>query len=198
MKHPNQDDSEFWEGLKRARVGAPNDRAEFLEPFREYLRNVADQAVGQEIRSKMSSSDFVQEALIQAQGDMVNCDAASKAEFKAWLRRILLNDILNSYRNLRRQKRDIRRERKVDSGLPLIDQHGKTPSSFAALSEDKELLLRAIDQLKPEFQQVVTLRHRENMTFSEISQAMNRSPDAARMLWNRAIERLAQLLREIR
>ena len=52
----------------------------------------------------------------------------------------------------------------------------------------------AIAELPDDYRRVIELRSRENRTFQEIGCELNRSPDAARMLWFRAIESLRQAL----
>jgi RNA polymerase sigma-70 factor (ECF subfamily) len=56
--------------------------------------------------------------------------------------------------------------------------------------EQAEALARAMEQLPPDYRQVLELRHQEQLTFGEIGRRMQRTSNAARMLWLRAVERL--------
>ena len=47
-------------------------------------------------------------------------------------------------------------------------------------------------------QAVILLRHFEFLSFEEIGHRLDRSPEAARKLWGRAILRLQRLLKETR
>jgi RNA polymerase sigma-70 factor (ECF subfamily) len=60
--------------------------------------------------------------------------------------------------------------------------------------ERAQALQRALSQLPEEYRRVITLRHYEEQSFEEIGKQMERSTDAARKLWARAIERLRQEL----
>ena len=60
--------------------------------------------------------------------------------------------------------------------------------------EALEALDQALARLPPEYREVILLRHREELPFAEIGRRMNRSADAARMLWSRAFNRLAEEL----
>jgi RNA polymerase sigma-70 factor, ECF subfamily len=49
-------------------------------------------------------------------------------------------------------------------------------------------------RLPPDDQAVVLLRHFDCLSFEEIGRRLDRSPDAARKLWGRAIVRLQHLM----
>ena len=56
--------------------------------------------------------------------------------------------------------------------------------------EQGEALARAMERLPPDYRQVLALRHEQKLTFAQIGEQMQRSANAARMLWLRAVERL--------
>ena len=56
------------------------------------------------------------------------------------------------------------------------------------------MLEQAMAQLPNDYQQVLRLRNWEQLPFDEIGVRMNRSRDAARKLWSRAILQLQELL----
>jgi DNA-directed RNA polymerase specialized sigma24 family protein len=58
--------------------------------------------------------------------------------------------------------------------------------------EQAEALEQALAGLPKDYRQVILLRYQEEHTFEEIGRLMNRSADAARKLWLRAVERLQQ------
>jgi RNA polymerase sigma-70 factor, ECF subfamily len=53
---------------------------------------------------------------------------------------------------------------------------------------------RALEQLPEDYQTVIWLRHRDKLSFAEIGARTNRSADAARMCWTRAVKRLQEIL----
>jgi RNA polymerase sigma-70 factor (ECF subfamily) len=62
-----------------------------------------------------------------------------------------------------------------------------------ALEHEKALALRrALERLPEEYRRVVVLRFEEGRSFEEIGRLTDRSPDAARKVWSRAMERLRQ------
>jgi RNA polymerase sigma factor (sigma-70 family) len=53
-------------------------------------------------------------------------------------------------------------------------------------------LQQALARLPADYRKVIELRFLEERSFEEIGRLTNRSPDAARKLWARAIERLGE------
>ncbi len=189
------DDSgfEFADRLSMAKSGTKEQRAELLELFRDYLRQLAIRTIANDGQAQLSASDLVQSAIIDACNGFESCRAAGKEEFKAWLRQILMNDILNRYRYLRRQKRDVGKEEMLKDAQVLAAD-SDSPVAEAQRKEEEVKLLEAISKLTVDHQQVIRLRHQDKLTFVEISKRMDRTADAVRMLWNRAIEELSKVL----
>ena len=71
-----------------------------------------------------------------------------------------------------------------------------TPRARASAQEEAGAVADAIAATPDDYRRVIELRNRDNRTFQEIGRAMDRSPDAARMLWFRAIESLRRELVE--
>ena len=67
-----------------------------------------------------------------------------------------------------------------------------SPSAEASAREQAEALQRALARLPEDYRRVVVLRYREERSFAEIGMLMDRSADAARKLWARAMERLRE------
>jgi RNA polymerase sigma-70 factor (ECF subfamily) len=166
-----------------------------LESFRDYLRAIATATIGKKRGGQLSASDVVQSAIIDAHGAFENCRAKTYAEFKAWLRQILMNDIVNRHRKLRSKKRDVTKERPIGSKLELADDFD-SPSRHAIRGEDEERLVAALAKLPAEQRLVVELHQRDRMTFVAIGQQLDRTPGAIRAIWNRAIDALSKLLQE--
>jgi RNA polymerase sigma-70 factor (ECF subfamily) len=59
--------------------------------------------------------------------------------------------------------------------------------------EDLAELERAIDQLKPEYREVIILTKIEGLSYKEISERLDKSHDAVRKLVSRAILALANI-----
>ena len=69
-----------------------------------------------------------------------------------------------------------------------------SPSGQAMEREQDQALQAALGRLPEDYRQVITLRYQEQLPFEEIGRLLQRSPEAARKLWARAVERLHEEL----
>ena len=185
------------QSLAAARGGSREALGQVLETFRAYLLLVADRELDPKLRAKGGASDLVQETFLEAQRDFAGFQGDSPEELRAWLRRLLLNNVANFTRQYRdRAKRDVGREVSLQAGDSSHERGAglatdtPSPSGQAMAHEQAEVLARAMARLPPDYRRVLVLRHEEQLTFEEIGQRMQRTANAARMLWLRAVERL--------
>jgi len=188
--------------LTAARGGSDQALGELFDACRAYLLLIANRELDPELRAKAGASDLVQETFLEAQQNFVRFQGQSEDELLAWLRSILLANVSNFERRYRQTaKRDVTCEVRLDdyerngrrAWPPLLDD-APSPSWRLARREEVEAVERAIDRLPQDYACVVTLVNREHRSFAEVAQLMNRSVDATRRLWSRAIERLAREL----
>jgi RNA polymerase sigma-70 factor (ECF subfamily) len=78
----------------------------------------------------------------------------------------------------------------------LLPASGASPSQEAQRRELGVVLADALSALDPDDREVVILRNLQELEWAEIAERMERSPGAVRMLWSRALQRIAPLLRE--
>jgi RNA polymerase sigma-70 factor (ECF subfamily) len=173
---------------------------DLLEGCRQYLLVIAEEELGDDLRAKAGASDLVQETFLEAQKALGEFHGTSREELLPWLRQILLHRLGKLERRYRgTQKRKVAREwQAYESSMAIMDclydSDATTPSRHAVQSEQAALVQQALDRLPADYRTVVLLRHRDRLTFPEIGSKLDRSADAVRMLWYRAIERLAQEL----
>ncbi len=182
-------------------AGSEEALGELLISCERYLLLLANQQLEPKLQAKGGASDLVQETFLEAQRDLPGFQGTTEVELLAWLQKILANNVANFHRRYRQvAKRRAGQEMSLDSSLPTGKRHqmmvsdSTSPSGRAARLEEAEMLNRALEQLPRDYRQAVQLRHMQQLTFKEIGQRMNRSPDAARMLWGRAFERLALVI----
>jgi RNA polymerase sigma-70 factor (ECF subfamily) len=182
--------------LAAARAGSAEALGQVLETCRRYLLLVAERQLDPKLRAKGGASDLVQETFLEAQRDFAGFRGTSEAELLAWLSRLLLNNAGNFARLYRGTgKRDIGREVILaagDSSAAGPDPAADTPSpsGLAMENEQAAALQRALARLPEDHRRAVLLRYQDGLSFEEIGRLLGRSPDAARKLWSRAMERL--------
>jgi RNA polymerase sigma-70 factor, ECF subfamily len=182
--------------LPQARAGSSEALGEALEACRFYLLGVAQRELDPVLQAKGGASDLVQQTFLEAQQDFPRFRGDSEAELLAWLRRLLLNNLANFARRYRdTNKRALGREIALQalsaSGLQGGLRAGDpSPSTAMAHGEQETALATALTKLPDDYRQVLLLRYEGELSFEEIGTKMNRTANAARKLWLRAIERL--------
>jgi RNA polymerase sigma-70 factor (ECF subfamily) len=184
--------------LTAARAGSREALGQALDSCRNHLLRVAQRELDPELRAKGDASDLVQETFLEAQRDFAQFQGVSEAELRAWLSRLLFNNVCNfSRRYHETDKRAIEREvalRRDDSseGVGGPQARAPSPSTQAMEHEVARALHQALARMPDDYRRVIELRYVEEHSFEEIGRLMSRSPDAARKLWARAIERLGE------
>jgi RNA polymerase sigma-70 factor (ECF subfamily) len=183
------------ESLQLARAGSQEALGTVLETCRRYLLGIANREFDPGLRAKGGPSDLVQETFLEAKRDFPQFQGTTEAELLSWLRQMLLHNVENFNRSYRdTNKRQVGREVDLggtEGGLRLVDEV-LTPSHHAIADEQRQELRRALEQLPDDYRQILLLRYEENRSFEEIGQIMQRTANASRKLWGRAVERLQQ------
>lgn len=187
--------------IHRARNGEQEALAELIETWRTYLLRVANDELDQGLKHKLGASDVVQSACLDIHKHFGEFAGETVAEWKAWLRQLLLRDVQDAHRRYRdTEKRDVRRERRlVDSDGFRFDSEDEDLSPRAALiaQEETTVLRAALQRLSEEHRLVIRLRNWDELPFAEIGNRLQRSEEAARKLWTRAVEKLQVELEQI-
>ena len=157
--------------------------------------------VGRRLQRKIDASDLVQEACLEAHRCFDRFDGTTEAQFLAWLRTILARRVAKTVRHyVGTQGRDIRQELENDltasferAGQRLADlaiPRAEHPSQQILKREQAVLLADALEELPPDYREVMLLRHWEDLTFPQIAERMDRTVDSVQKLWIRALARL--------
>jgi RNA polymerase sigma-70 factor (ECF subfamily) len=196
MPEPPNDVAEW---LRAAHTGAGEELGRALDAYRNYLLGVAAQMLDPALRAKAGASDLVQETFLEAQRDFAQFQGATEAELRAWLRRLLLNNLANFRRRYHgTDKRQLGREAPLQSdsgsGTPggVLAAETPSPSGQAAAREQAEAVRGALRRLPDDYRQVLLWRYQEKLPFEEIGRLLRRTPNAARKLFARALERFQE------
>lgn len=190
--------------IQRARCGDNVARGEIWIQYSHYLNLLARLNLGRKIRTKVSHSDVVQETFLQADKNLANFRGTTEKELMAWLRKILATQIAQHVRRYDSQKRDVDLEQTVADQLDRSSEHftawladsASSPSMRAARRERESLLADCLAQMKPAHREVIILHSLEDLSFEEVGARMDRSTDAVKKLWVRALTKLRAALRD--
>ena len=173
-----------------------------LAIYRNYLRLLAQASLDARLQAKVAPSDAVQEALLKAYQGFDDFRGRTEREFIAWLRRILANSLSNLKRRYRMQGRRVDLERSLEQSScalqGLLPAPGPTPSREAQRRELEVFVADALAELPADDRDVLVLRTLQGLEWGEVGHHMRRSPDAARVLWGRALRRLGSVIEERR
>jgi len=162
--------------------------------------------MGKELRPKLDSMDLVQDALLSALGGIGDFTYKNEGDFLRWLSRIAQNALRDNLDKLHAAKRDIRKEVRLDNYRPTtgvgfvgtpVAIEATTPSVIMSKKEDLDKLEKAIDELKPEYREVIVLTKIEGLSYREIGDRLGKSPDAVRMLMPSAMAELTTVFMRI-
>lgn len=189
------------QAFARARRGDGESLAQLLDGLRGFVQAIAQGELDPLLWAKFGPSDIVQDTFVRAHQAADQFRGVSEAELQAWLGQIARRRCWDlRQEHVAAAKRDVRREIPWDecgAAAGRLASHpkcDKTPSVQASHCEETERLMRALAALPPDMQEVVVLRNWEGLRFEQVGQRLNRSADAARRLFARAVDRLAKEL----
>jgi len=186
--------------LRQARQGDGGSLGILLRKYFRYLNSLSHGHLDDRIGIRVSASDIVQETLLEAHRDFGNFSGTSIEEFTGWLRRILFNNLATAIeKHVLADKRDVRKQKSLDQDLGRPDQSHAglarylqqditSPSTPMQRDESLSQLLVAIKELPADYQEVIRLRHFDDLSFTQI---------ADRMMWVRAVEKLRTVLKRL-
>jgi len=196
-KQTAEDELDFAARIRDARNGSDEQLGQLIDSCRAYLLLIANEELDAALRPKVAASDLVQETLLVAQAEFPRFRGENEPALLSWLRRMLLNDLADCRRKYQHaDKRAIARETPLDGDsridrLPIdVPASGPTPQSSSIAREEADAVQQAMSRLPKEYRQAVALRNWDRLSFQDIAKRMDRSPDAVRKLWTRAVERL--------
>ena len=187
--HDHEDPESTADLLGAARAGDAAARERLFERCLPRLQQWAHRRLPAGARDIADTDDLVQVTLLRALKHVATFEARGEGAFLAYLRTILLNAVRDEIR--RSGKRPHHAELDDTLPAPIAGELDRLVGREHLARYDE-----ALDRLAPGSREAVILRLEYGMSFHEIAEAMGKpTEDAARMVVNRAMERLAGELR---
>ena len=194
--------------LSRAEAGDAEARGELFAQHRERLRRMIQIRMDWRLRSRLDPSDVLQEAYLEFTRSLSEYVRKPSTPFFVWLRCITGRKLLALHRHhlgtrLRDAGREVSIERRVcppASSLTLAAQilgRYSTPSQAAMRAERRRHVREALDAMEPLDREVLSMRHFEQLSNSEIAVVLGISEAAASNRFVRALKRLKAILRSV-
>jgi len=183
--------------LESARDGCDDSLGQILENVHCYLTLCAEHNIGPMLRSKFGPSDIVQISMMEAQQSFVSFAGNTEAEMRAWLKRIVMNNLTDESRRFTQTRcRNVNREQSITETSYSMAAKTSTSSSILCKQEQDDRLTSALARLPLHLQQIVEARHRFDFTFRQIAAHMAMTEWAARSKYNAATDQLRRWLAE--
>jgi RNA polymerase sigma-70 factor, ECF subfamily len=186
--------------LDGAKKGDSESLGKLLQWYTHYLNILATTSLDRQLRQRVNPSDVVQETMLAAHRDFNAFRGTSQPEMLGWLRKILINTLHRTFStHVHAGKRDIRREVSIERTSQRMDESacslavilpGRTSSPSEPMRSREQAMdfAKQLDQLPPQYRDVIVYRVLQGLAFEEIAERMNRSCGAVRMLWLRALD----------
>lgn len=140
------------------------------------------------------TNDMTQEVFLKAHKHLRTFDA--NRPFKPWILRVASNTTLSE---LRRKSGNVVSLDALQEDAPGKEWGGETPESKnpaneAETREMSKMVLQVLDQLEPNYRQALLLRYTEELSYEEISQAMEVPLNTVRTWIKRGRDKLKTLV----
>ncbi len=190
--------------LDRAQQGDAAARDQLLMRYRPRLTRMVMAMMDARLSARLDPSDILQDAMTIASQRLPDYLAERPVAYYAWLRQIVKELLIDVHRkHIRAQKRSIHREQALDfqlsdlSAMQLADQlfsREPSPSGLANQRETAAQLKQAMGSMPPLDLEVLLMRFVEQLSISEMSEALSITENAVKARVRRAIERLGRVV----
>ncbi|MBP89044.1 MAG: RNA polymerase subunit sigma-24 [Planctomycetaceae bacterium] len=196
------------EELKRLEQGDDTALAELFSQHRERLWRMVNFRIDRRLSGRVDADDILQEAYLDAAQRVHHYLEDTSKSFFVWLRLVVSQTMIDVHRrHLGAQMRDINRE--VSMHRPAYTQATSvclaaqllgsmtSPSQAVQKAEMARLLEESLEGMDPIDQEVLALRHFEELTNSEVAEVLSIQQKAASIRYVRAIARLKDVLKRV-
>lgn len=178
--------AEFVRNLERDADGAWD---EFYRRYRDEMLLAVRLGMGRHLRAALQSEDVLQSVVVQALRAMPEFEAREPGGLRAFLHRLVRHKLIDHARALRAKKRA--------GSTPLTDSMSDAlPTTPTPTYSDPryDALEKALAALPDDMRTVIRLRRFEGLSSQEAAARLQKSDDAVRKLYSRALARLALVM----
>lgn len=174
--------------LRDAQAGDDRAREALLERLRPRLVLWAATRMSPSLRAKLEPEDAAQEILLALHRSLGQFQGGDDRAFRAWLFTVAENRI----RDLAEKAGALKRR----TPEPLRRSQ-TSPSRGAIRTEMAAKVREALTRLPEDYRRVIQLRRFEEMDTADVAKAMDRSANAVRVLYCRALQALREEMGEM-
>ena len=180
---------------ERARAGDETAFRALWDAATPRVRRRLERLLPPALRRKVDVDDVLQEASIVAVRRIGEFEARGEGAFAAWLQRIAelkLREAVRRFLGTAKRGREVTKPDRPSTAK--FEGRGPSPSEVAQAAELRARASVALDALAPDYREILHLVQIEMLPLAEAAVRMNRTPEAARKLYGRALSRYAEML----
>lgn len=174
--------------------------ARAVEDYRDYLRLLARLHLDARLQGKVDPSDLVQQTLAKAHQHQEQFRGRTAAEQAGWLRRILVNTMIDAARKYGREldlERSLEALHQSSARLEAwLADDGTSPSEAASREEQLLRVARALAALPDDQRGAIERHHLRDQPVAAIAAELGRTEASVAGLLRRGLKRLRELLAE--
>jgi RNA polymerase sigma factor (sigma-70 family) len=178
--------------VERVQKGDLAAREVLLERHLRALKPIVHHRLPMYVRSMTDTDDVVQDVLVKTVGRLRYFESRNPMAFLAYLRRAVVNRIVD----------EVRRHARSCRTVPLTTdcaERAASPRERLLGKEHSDQCREALSRLRQRDRQVILLRVSESLSYHEIARRLEMpTPDAARVALSRALSRLTVALKHVR
>lgn len=168
-----------------------------LEEHRTRLVAMVRRRIDPSLAQRVDPEEIVSDAYFVARRRRAELEERSLLPY-AWLYRIVLDCLIESYRRETRQKRDMHRELPIGEAASMdvagsLISSGTSPSQAAARHEMAERMQKTLELLSRRDRDILCMRHFDQLSHREVAEVLGISESAATLRYVRGLERLRKL-----
>jgi RNA polymerase sigma-70 factor (ECF subfamily) len=171
--------------VKNALGGNHDARGALLERLRPRLVLWAATRLSDALRAKVEPEDVAQEVLLAVHKDLDDFQGTDQRAFLGWMFRVAENRIRDLVDHFGAQKRQ---------PVSPLSFSQTSPSSHAARIESVARLHRSLASLPEDYRRVIQHRRIEERDVGDVALLMERSENAVRVLYCRALQALKEAM----
>jgi RNA polymerase sigma-70 factor (ECF subfamily) len=141
------------------------------------------------VGNKSEAEDLTSEVFLKAWSSAQESGQLAVKTLPAFLYRIARNTVVDYYR---RKKQNLSLDETVETSEEPLSREDLAADFDLAV--DREALLKALDQLKDEYREIIVMRYIEDLSTSEIASILEKNKGAVRVSQHRALEALKKIL----
>ena len=172
-----------------------------LEEYRAYLETLKYIHIDPRVRQKFGMSDIVQITLLEASRDLDQIQGMDAVGRKRWLRRMLMNNLLDEIRKFLARPPEVSLEPlraaaeesscRIQNWLAIEDT---SPSEKLMREEEQERLLEALARINPRQREALILQKYHGLKLDQIAKHMGCTSAAVAGLHASGLKALRKLL----